>query len=78
MKNYDEEKDEGYFLELDVQYTEKLHEFHNFHDLPFLPERKKIEKFEKFLANLHDKTEYVTHIRNLKQALNKGLILRKG
>ena len=76
MKNYDEEKDEGYFLELDVQYTEKLHEFHN--DLPFLPERKKIEKFEKFLANLHDKTEYVTHIRNLKQALNKGLILRKG
>ena len=43
-----------------------------------MPERKKIEKFEKFLANLDDKTEYITHMRNLKQALNKGLILKKG
>ena len=28
------------------------------------------------MANLHDKTEYVIHIRNLKQALNHGLILK--
>ena len=34
--------DEEYFLEVDVQYTIKLHEVHN--DLPFLPERRKIEK----------------------------------
>ena len=34
--------DEEYFLEVDVQYTKKLHEVHN--DLPFLPERRKIEK----------------------------------
>ena len=34
----------------------------------------KIEKVEKFVANLHDKTEYVTHIRYLKQALNHGLV----
>ena len=27
-------------------------------------------------ANLHDKTEYVIHIRNLKQALNHGLVLK--
>ena len=33
---------EGYFLKVDVQYSEKLHERHN--DLPFLPERMKIEK----------------------------------
>ena len=26
--------DEGYFLELDIQYPKKLHELHN--DLPFL------------------------------------------
>ena len=37
----------------------------------------KIEKVEKLVANLHDKTEYVIHIRNLKQALNHGLILKK-
>ena len=36
----------------------------------------KLEKVEQLVANLHDKTEYVMHIRNLKQALNHGLILR--
>ena len=30
----------------------------------------KIEKVEKLVANLHNKTEYVIHIRNLKQASN--------
>ena len=36
----------------------------------------KIKGFEKLAANLHDKTEYVIHIRNLKQALNHGLALK--
>ena len=74
IKNYNEESDEGYFLEVDVQYLEKLHELHN--DLPFLTERMKIEKVEKLVANLHDKTEYVIYIRNLKEALNHGLVLK--
>ena len=56
-------------------YLEKLHELHN--DLLFLPERMKTEKVEKVVANLHDKTEYVIHIRNLKQALNHGLVQKK-
>ena len=34
----------------------------------------KIEKVEKLVANLHDKTEYIIHIRNLKQTLNHGLV----
>ena len=34
IKNYNEESDERYFLEVDVQYVEKLHELYN--DLPFL------------------------------------------
>ena len=46
IKNYNEESDEGYFV-------------------------------EKLVANLHDKTEYVIHIRYLKQALNRGLVLKK-
>ena len=75
LKNYNEESNEGYFLKVDVQYPEKLHELH--YDLPFLPERMKIEKSEKLVTNLHDKTEYFIHIRNLKQALNHGLILKK-
>ena len=36
-----------------------------------------IEKVEKLVANLRDKTEYVIHIRNLKQTLNHGLVLKK-
>ena len=35
------------------------------------------EKVKKLVANLHDKTEYVTHIINLKQPLNHGLVLKK-
>ena len=34
----------------------------------------KIKKVGKLVANLHDKTEYLIHIRNLKQALNHGLL----
>ena len=74
IKNYNEESDEEYFLEVDVQYPEKLHELHN--DLTFLPEKMRLQKAEKLVANLHDKTEYVIHTTNLKQALNHGLILK--
>ena len=75
MKNYNEESDEVYFFEVNVQYPEKFHEIHN--DLPILPEKMKIEKVEKLLTNLDDKTEYVIHIRDIKQALNHGLVLKK-
>ena len=37
----------------------------------------KIEKFGKPVANLYDQIEYVIHIRNLKQALHHGLVLKK-
>ena len=37
----------------------------------------KIEKVENLVVNLHDKPEYVIHIRNLKQALIHGLVLKK-
>ena len=72
IKNYNEESDEEYFLEVNVQYTEKLLELHN--DLPFLKEKMKIEKFKKLVANFHDKSEYVIYIKNLKQAWVKSWI----
>ena len=75
IKNYNEESDKGYFLEVDVQYLEKLHELNN--DLPFLPERMRSEGSEKLVTILHNKTEYVIHIGLLKQALNNGLVLKK-
>ena len=75
IKSYREESDKVHFLKVNVQYTKKLHELHN--DLPLLPERMKIEKVEKLVANLLDKTEYLIHISNLKQVLNRGLVLKK-
>ena len=69
------EIDKSYFLKVDVQYTKKVHELDN--DLPFLTERMKIEKVGKHVANLHDKTKYITHLKNWKQALNHGLVLKK-
>ena len=36
-----------------------------------------MKKIKKLVANLHDKTEYVIHIGNLKQALNHELVFLK-
>ena len=40
----------------------------------FLPERIKIEKVDMLVTNSDDKTEYVIHIRNLRNTINLGLI----
>ena len=53
IKSYKEESEEGYFLEVDLQYPEKLHKLHN--DLPFLAERMEIEKVGKLVTNLNGK-----------------------
>ena len=75
QKRSNDESDKGYFLEVNVRYIEQLHELLN--DLPFLPERKKIEKYpEQLIADQNDEIEYVIHIRNSKQALNHGLVLK--
>ena len=75
IKDYNENSDKGYFLEVDVEYPKNLHNLHS--DLPYLPERKKIKKCEKLVCIVQDKENYVVHIRALKQALNRGLILKK-
>ena len=52
-----------------------LHELHN--DLPFSSEKQKVDKVKKLAANFPDKKEYSIHIRNLKQTLSLGLVLKK-
>ena len=74
IKDYDENNDKGYILEVDVEYPKSLFNLHN--DLPFLPERKKTEKCKKLVCNIQNKKNYIVHIRALKQALNHGLILK--
>ena len=91
MKNYDENSDRGYFLEVDVDYPKYLFKSHK--DLPFLAERKelinthkyisflpkskKLEKVEQLVCRINDKEKYVVHIRALKQALNHSLKLKE-
>ena len=59
IKNYDEDSDKGYILEVDVEYPKNLNYLHS--DLPFLHERMKINKCSKLLCNLYDKNNYVLH-----------------
>ena len=75
IKNYDENSDTRYILEVDVEYPENLHKLRR--DLPFLPERIKINKCSKLICTLYNKENYVIHIRAPKQALNHGLVLKK-
>ena len=44
-KNYDEDSNKGYILQVDVEYTKYLHNLHS--DLPFLSEIIKIKKCKK-------------------------------
>ena len=77
IKNYDENSDKGYFLEVDVEYPKTL--FNSHKDLPFLPKRKKVEKvekIEKLICSIEDKEKYIIHIRALKQASNHRLKLK--
>ena len=75
IKNYNENSNKGYILEVDVKYPKKLHDLHS--DLPFLPRKMKIDKFEKLVRNLLNKKKYLVHIKSLKQALNHGLKLKR-
>ena len=59
IKNYDEDSDKVYILEVDVEYPKNLHDLHS--DLPFLT-----EKCSELVCNLYDKKNYVVHIRSLK------------
>ena len=65
IKNYDENSDKGYFLEVGVEYPKKLLNLHS--NLPFLSEGMKTKKYNKPVCNTQDKENYVVHIRVLKQ-----------
>ena len=75
IKSYDKNSDKGYILKVDIKYLKNLHDLDS--DLRFLPERMKIHKCNRLVCNLYDKENYVVHIRSLKQALSRGLILKK-
>ena len=53
IKNYDEDSNKVYILEVDVEYSKDLHNLHS--DLPFLSERIKIKTSNKLVCDLYDK-----------------------
>ena len=57
IRNYDENSDIGYFLEVDIDYPEKCFNLHK--DLPLLPERKKVNKVEKLICRIEYKEKFV-------------------
>ena len=62
IRNYNEDSDKGYILEVDDKYPRKLHDLHS--ALPFLPKRMKIDKCKKLVCNLRNKKKYVVYIRS--------------
>ena len=70
IKNYDENSDTGYFLEVDIDYPKyylifiKIYHFYQ------------KEKCKKLICSIKDNEKHVVHIRASKQALNHELILK--
>ena len=52
IKNYDEDSDKRYILEVGVKYPKDLHDLHSY--LPFLHERININKCSKLVCILYD------------------------
>ena len=64
IKEYDEDSNTRYFLEVDVECPKML--INSNKDLTFLPERKKVEEVEKIICGIEDQEKYVIHIKALK------------
>ena len=63
-------------LEVDLEYSEELHDLHN--DYPLCPERVECDRgVKKLIPNLRHKNNYVIHYKNLIQCLRLGMKLKK-
>ena len=70
IKNYDEDGDIGYFLNVDIEYPRELHDLHS--DLSFLSDRMKINRYNKLVCNFHDKENYIAWSKT-KKKIHKGM-----
>ena len=75
MKDYCNDCDIRFILKVDNEYPKELHDLHS--DLPILPQGMKVNKCNKLACTLYGKTNYIVHIRKLKQALKHGPVLKK-
>ena len=75
MKNYNENSNKGYILEVDVKYPKKLHDSHS--DLPFLPRRIKIDKCKKLVCNLDNKKKIRRTYKVIKTSIKSWIKIKK-
>ena len=75
MKNYDENSDKGYILEVDVKYPRKLHDLHSV--LPFLSIRMKIDKCKKLVCNLLNKKKICCTYKIIKTSIKSWIKIKK-
>ena len=64
IKNYDENGNIAYFLEVDIGYPKELFNLHK--DLPFLPESKKVNNIEKLISDIKDKKKICYSCKSFK------------
>ena len=69
----------GVFLKLMLNILNKLKSYMSFIMIHHFYKKEwkfwKNQKVEKLVANVHDKKEYIIHMRSLKQALNDRIVL---
>ena len=75
IKNYNENSNKEYILEVDVKYPKKLHDSHS--DLPFLLRRMKIDKFKKLACNLQKKKKKCCTHKIIKTSIKSWIKILK-
>ena len=71
IKNYNENDNKGYILEVDVEYPKRLHELHS--DLPFLSERMEVNKCKKLVCNLFNKKKICSTHKFVKTSIKSWI-----
>ena len=72
IKNYNENNNKGYTLEVDVKYPKKLHDLHS--DFPFLPKGMKIDKCKKLVCNLPNEKKKILRTHKIIETSIKSWI----
>ena len=75
IKNYNENSDKDYILEVDAKYPRKLHDLQS--DLPFLPKRMKIDKCKKLVCNLRNKKNIFCTYKVIKTSIKSCIKIKK-
>ena len=90
IQNHPDDAEDGFILEVDLEYPKELHDLHN--DYPLASEALEIDETMlsplqqefpkqppqiKLTPNLRDKTKYIVHYRNLKYYLKMGMRIKK-